>query len=145
MNETWATLAHATANNELGIAAKIAPRPPFEEQRRDRLICVYTADFNDKTDVGRVLQRLRELRLVETRGRVLYYKPGESQPSPCVGILQMGGDPADRRRQTFTRMLVLPMAILGAWERRYIAPETPSDGGKASGHQRPCKLRAERD
>ncbi|KAJ6440890.1 splicing factor 3b [Purpureocillium lavendulum] len=75
VNETWATLAHATANNELGIAAKIAPRPPFEEQRRDRLICVYTADFNDKTDVGRVLQRLRELRLVETRGRVLYYKP----------------------------------------------------------------------
>ncbi|PWI72545.1 hypothetical protein PCL_11168 [Purpureocillium lilacinum] len=75
VNETWAILAHATANNELGIAAKVAPRPQSDDPRRDRLICVYTADFHDKADVGRVLQRLRELRLVESKGRVLYYKP----------------------------------------------------------------------
>ena len=108
VNETWATLAHATANNELGIAAKVAPRPQSDDPRRDRLICVYTADFHDKADVGRVLQRLRELRLVESKGRVLYYKPGESQQCGAGE-----GSPADRRRQTFTRTSASPMAIRG--------------------------------
>ncbi|UNI17364.1 hypothetical protein JDV02_003710 [Purpureocillium takamizusanense] len=75
VNETWAMLANATANNELGIAAKVAPRPASGDERKERLICVYTADFHDKADVGRVLKRLRELRLVESKGRVLYYKP----------------------------------------------------------------------
>jgi hypothetical protein len=75
VNDVWDIVAKATANNELGIAAKVAPRPVDEDSRKDRLICVYTADFADKADVGRVLQRLRELRLVEIRGRPIYYKP----------------------------------------------------------------------
>ncbi|KAL7923184.1 DUF1917 domain-containing protein [Trichoderma austrokoningii] len=75
VNEMWEIVAKATANNELGIAAKVAPRSPLEDPRRDRLLCIYTADFRDKADVGRVLQRLRELRLVESRGRPIYYKP----------------------------------------------------------------------
>ncbi|PNY25436.1 Uncharacterized protein TCAP_04625, partial [Tolypocladium capitatum] len=75
VNEMWKLVAKATANNELGIAAKVAPRSPFEDPRKDRIICVYTADFRDKADVGRVLQRLRELRLVEAKGRLVYYKP----------------------------------------------------------------------
>ncbi|POR36480.1 Uncharacterized protein TPAR_03325 [Tolypocladium paradoxum] len=75
VNEMWGLVAKATANNELGIAAKVAPRSPLEDRRKDRLICVYTADFKDKADVGRVLQRLRELRLVEAKGRLVYYKP----------------------------------------------------------------------
>ncbi|GKU05408.1 hypothetical protein FLAG1_08117 [Fusarium langsethiae] len=75
VNDVWDIIAKATANNELGIAAKVAPRPVDEDSRKDRLICVYTADFADKADVGRVLQRLRELRLVEIRGRPIYYKP----------------------------------------------------------------------
>jgi hypothetical protein len=78
VNDIWAIVARATANNQLGIAAKVAPRPQFEDPRKDRLICVYTADFADKTDVGRVLQKLRELRLVEGKGRRIYYKPGKS-------------------------------------------------------------------
>lgn len=78
VNDVWDIVAKATANNELGIAAKVAPKPVDEDSRRDRLICVYTTDFSDKADVGRVLQRLRELRLVEARGRPIYYKPGES-------------------------------------------------------------------
>ena len=77
VNEVWATVAKATAANELGIAAKVAPKSADGDARRDRLICVYTADFKNKSDVGRVLQKLRELRLVEARGRPIYYKPGE--------------------------------------------------------------------
>ncbi|PON21849.1 hypothetical protein TGAM01_v209279 [Trichoderma gamsii] len=77
VNEMWEIVAKATANNELGIAAKVLPRSPLEDPRKDRLLCIYTADFRDKTDVGRVLQTLRELRLVEARGRPIYYKPGK--------------------------------------------------------------------
>ncbi|KAM5352106.1 hypothetical protein ACJ41O_004829 [Fusarium nematophilum] len=75
VNDVWAIVAKATANNELGIAAKVAPRPVNDDFRKDRLICVYTTDFADRADVGRVLQKLRELRLVEARGRPIYYKP----------------------------------------------------------------------
>ncbi|KAF5004529.1 hypothetical protein FDECE_8984 [Fusarium decemcellulare] len=75
VNDVWEIVAKATANNELGIAAKVAPRPVDEDSRKDRLICVYTTDFADKADVGRVLQKLRELKLVEARGRPIYYKP----------------------------------------------------------------------
>ncbi|KAH6890956.1 hypothetical protein B0T10DRAFT_595013 [Thelonectria olida] len=75
VNEVWEIVAKATANNELGIAAKVAPRPIEDDSRKDRLICVYTTDFTDRADVGRVLQKLRELRLVEARGRYIYYKP----------------------------------------------------------------------
>lgn len=75
VNDVWEIVAKATANNELGIAAKVAPKPVEEDSRKDRIICVYTSDFANKADVGRVLQRLRELRLVEPRSRAIYYKP----------------------------------------------------------------------
>lgn len=76
VDETWEIVAKATAGNELGIASKVAPKNEMEDLRRDRLICVYTSDFHDKADVGRVLQKLRELKLVEPKGRPIYYKPG---------------------------------------------------------------------
>lgn len=75
VNEVWAIVAKSTADNELGIAAKVAPRSETEDPRKDRLVCVYTADFSNKADVGRVLQKLRELKLVEVRVRPIYYKP----------------------------------------------------------------------
>ncbi|SPO01339.1 uncharacterized protein DNG_04015 [Cephalotrichum gorgonifer] len=75
VNDTWEIVARATANNELGIAAKVAPCPDESLRYRERLICVYTKDFADRRDVGRVIRRLRELRLVEARGKTLYYKP----------------------------------------------------------------------
>ena len=79
VNEVWAIVAKSTADNELGIAAKVAPRSETEDPRKDRLVCVYTADFSNKADVGRVLQKLRELKLVEVRVRPIYYKPGEQR------------------------------------------------------------------
>ncbi|KFA45800.1 hypothetical protein S40293_07334 [Stachybotrys chartarum IBT 40293] len=77
VNEVWSVVAKATSNNELGIAAKVAPRDRSQDARRDRLICVYTVDFRDKADVGRVLRKLRQLKLVEARGRPIFYKPGK--------------------------------------------------------------------
>ncbi|CAG9943858.1 unnamed protein product [Clonostachys rosea f. rosea IK726] len=75
VDEVWEIVARATAANQLGIAAKVAPKPVEEIIRKDRLICVYTSDFKDKADVGRVLKKLRELKLVEAKGRAVYYKP----------------------------------------------------------------------
>lgn len=72
VNDVWETIAKATANNELGIAAKVAPKNS-SDQRTVRLICVYTADFSDKKDVTRVAKRLKQLGLV--KNKPLYYKP----------------------------------------------------------------------
>jgi hypothetical protein len=106
VDEVWAAIAHATANNELGIAAKVelaAPaagsvfvkdeddednddklsasqqQPADPRNDRARLICVYTSDFANVADVGRVLHGLRDLGLVQPgrgRGRDIYYKTG---------------------------------------------------------------------
>lgn len=77
VDDIWATVARATVKNELGIAAKVAPR----EERgsaKERLICIYTYDFSDKADVARVLHRMRQLELVRDRAgaKPLYYKTG---------------------------------------------------------------------
>ncbi|KAL7620024.1 hypothetical protein AAE478_010573 [Parahypoxylon ruwenzoriense] len=74
VNEAWETVAKATVNNELGIAAKVAPRST-SDKRADRLICVYTANFSDTKDVRRVAEKLKQLGLVQPRARPLYYKP----------------------------------------------------------------------
>ncbi|ORY67087.1 uncharacterized protein BCR38DRAFT_455952 [Pseudomassariella vexata] len=74
VNEVWGVIAKATAKNELGIGAKVATRSDVD-QRTERLICVYTADFGDIEDVKRVALRLKQLGLVQPRGKSLYYKP----------------------------------------------------------------------
>jgi hypothetical protein len=97
VNHVWSIVATATAANELGIAAKVAPKPVDDDTRRDRLICVYTADFQDKADVGRVLQKLRELKLVEARSRAIYYKPGQLMPSSQNSPSQVVADKTEIR------------------------------------------------
>ncbi|KAI1349255.1 hypothetical protein F5Y01DRAFT_189880 [Xylaria sp. FL0043] len=72
VNEVWEIVAKATANNELGIAAKVATKANAD-RRTERLICVYTDDFSNKEKVTRVASKLKQLGLV--RGRPLYYKP----------------------------------------------------------------------
>lgn len=77
VNDVWERVAQATVKNELGIAAKVAPR----EERgsvKERLVCIYTYDFRDKDDIARVLHRLRQLELVRDRaaGKPIYYKAG---------------------------------------------------------------------
>jgi len=72
VNKTWATVAHATADGQLGIAAKVAT-DPGEADEAPRLICIYTKDFSDMEDVKRVLEKLLDLGLVG-RERSIYYK-----------------------------------------------------------------------
>ncbi|GAB1317285.1 DUF1917-domain-containing protein (Fragment) [Madurella fahalii] len=71
VNSVWAKVVRATADNELGTAAKVETKA---EAGKERLICVYTRDFRDKDDVARVLKRMRELELVRPGGRQIYYK-----------------------------------------------------------------------
>ncbi|AEO67752.1 1aa27437-0e3f-49f3-828c-21c5fee6622b [Thermothielavioides terrestris] len=71
VNSVWAKVARATANNELGVSAKVETRV---DSQKARLICVYTRDFRDKDDVARVLNRLRQLELVSPGGKQIYYK-----------------------------------------------------------------------
>lgn len=103
VNEVWGIIAHATASNELGIAAKVAPKPADADSRRDRLVCVYTADFKDKADVGRVLNKLRQLKLVESRARAIYYKP---DAFTYIGIAS--GNPWGVRASIYSSMDTFP-------------------------------------
>lgn len=78
VNRIWSLVATAVADGELGQAAKVAT-DDGSGNGGARLICVYTEDFSDKGDVGRVLRRLDGMGLVEGRGpmgeeRGIYYK-----------------------------------------------------------------------
>lgn len=74
VNAVWGVVARATANNELGTAAKVAPDEGTAQ--KERLICIYTHDFSDREDVARVVQKIKELGLIDSRGRGIYYKCG---------------------------------------------------------------------
>ena len=78
VNRIWGLVATATAEGELGQAAKVAT-DDGSGSAGSRLICVYTEDFSDKEDVARVLRRLDGMGLVKGRGpmgeeRGIYYK-----------------------------------------------------------------------
>jgi len=76
VNAVWAVVAHKTVNNDLGFAAKVSGyNPNGSDSRGARLICIYTRDFTDMGDVSRVLRKLRELGLVQKRGKQIFYKP----------------------------------------------------------------------
>lgn len=82
-------MARATANNDLGIAAKVAP--DNGEDQRPRLICIYTKDFSDRGDITRVVQKLKDLGLVETRGSKIYYKCGMYSCSSSASLGKLTG------------------------------------------------------
>ena len=78
VNRLWTLIATATADGELGHAAKVAT-DDGSGNVRPRLICVYTEDFSDTGDVRRVLERLVDMGLVKRTGpmgeeRGIYYK-----------------------------------------------------------------------
>ena len=76
MDDAWSLIADATARNELGIGAKIATYDGHNGEY-DRVICVYTANFNDLDDVTRVLKKLAEMSLV-SKAKHIRYKTGMS-------------------------------------------------------------------
>jgi hypothetical protein len=62
----WEQIREATMNCKLGINAKVSTEfKRNNEGRQDHVICVYTYDFREKEDVGRVLEGLRELGIKE--------------------------------------------------------------------------------
>jgi hypothetical protein len=63
VDEVWSKIKLATEEGKLCDSAKVATaRPnPNEASPGKRVICVYTYDWTDEVDVGRVRQALREL------------------------------------------------------------------------------------
>lgn len=90
--DQWcAVICLATEQGRLGISAKAATARPSElaASQRTKLICVYTRDWQDDSDVRRVLQQLRNLGVTS---RLSYktdeatapglYGPGRAQSRP---------------------------------------------------------------
>jgi hypothetical protein len=63
IDEAWATIKEATEEGLLGDSSKVATaRPnPHETSPHTKVICVYTYDGDDRADVGRILEGLRDL------------------------------------------------------------------------------------
>jgi hypothetical protein len=76
IDETWAVIKAATEAGKLGPCSKVATmRPnPNAIDSRNRVICIGTYDSEDRADVNRVRQALRELGFVED----LRYKTDEA-------------------------------------------------------------------
>ena len=73
VNRVWSIVAHATAEGQLGHAAKVAT-DDGTGNRGARLICVYNEDFSAKGDVKRVVENMVCLGLVRRDERPIYYK-----------------------------------------------------------------------
>lgn len=80
VNEIWRTVCDSLVAAELGSTAKVAVADLTRNSSRNlagpkrRLICIYTDDFSDLSDVRRVLDRLVELGLVSRDGSGIWYK-----------------------------------------------------------------------
>ncbi|KAJ2896295.1 hypothetical protein MKZ38_005697 [Zalerion maritima] len=76
VDQVWHTVATLTVKGELGIAAKVEPKPgpncPGHVAKKERLVCVYTYDFRDWHDLKRVLNKLRQAGLAGDKQ--VYYK-----------------------------------------------------------------------
>jgi hypothetical protein len=68
----WRKICHGVSEGRLGIGAKISTAAA---DGKERVICVYTKDFNDKDDVGRVVRGLQDMDLVpQNKRKQLWYK-----------------------------------------------------------------------
>lgn len=67
----WGLVAEATASGKLGPTSKVAT---YDERNpaKNRVICVYTYDFSDLTDVKRVLSALVENEIIKQESRISY-------------------------------------------------------------------------
>lgn len=69
----WRVVAEATAQGTLGPTSKVATPDPYDG-KIETLVCVYTYDFTDASDVGRVLAELLDLQLFRRDGKQIFYK-----------------------------------------------------------------------
>ena len=71
IDDAWTTIAEACGSGRLG-QAKVSTRHPVHSGYRNKhVICVYTDDSENKPDVFRIREVLRDLGFTET----LNYKP----------------------------------------------------------------------
>lgn len=63
IDNVWATIRTAVENGQLGRSAKVATARdnPNAQNPKERVICVYTYDYDDREDVFRIRQVLRDL------------------------------------------------------------------------------------
>lgn len=63
IDDVWLEIKRATEEGELGSSSKVATAKPspLSKNKDEFVICVYTYDWTDATDVRRIRQRLREL------------------------------------------------------------------------------------
>lgn len=72
VDAVWKAVVEATVDGDLGNGAKVATDAG---DRRARGMMIYTRDYEDIEDVRRVLEKLKELELVNTEQRLgIYYK-----------------------------------------------------------------------
>ncbi|GAB7366313.1 hypothetical protein MBLNU230_g8113t1 [Neophaeotheca triangularis] len=69
----WRVVAEATAEGRLGSASKVATFNA-NDSGFGTLICVYTCDFTDISDIRQVLDELVALDLLSSGGKPIYYK-----------------------------------------------------------------------
>ncbi|CAL5866232.1 uncharacterized protein PFLUO_LOCUS439 [Penicillium psychrofluorescens] len=74
VDTVWSTVVQALEDGRLGETVKVAPDDGSGGGGQARLICVYTANFEDREDVKRVLNGLVEVGLVNADQRPIYYK-----------------------------------------------------------------------
>ena len=97
VNHVWSLVAHATASEDLGHAAKVAADDGSGDKAR--LICVYNEDYADKKEVKRVLQQLNRLGLAKRTGlygndQAIYYKADAYTTLDIVSGNQWGLKPS---------------------------------------------------
>ena len=67
VDTVWATIKQATEAGQLGGSAKVATAKPnpFATDPKTKVICVYTYDWTDETDVHRIRAELRRLGITQ--------------------------------------------------------------------------------
>ena len=73
VDAVWRIVATATANGELGCSAKVSPAAGVAD---NVLICVYVRDFNERSELRRVLDKL--MKLMPKEGDLKFFFAGYS-------------------------------------------------------------------
>jgi hypothetical protein len=67
----WRLVAEATAAGKLGPCRKVGTWEP-DHVTKPTVICIYTEDFSDLTDVNRVLSNLNDINIINRAMRINY-------------------------------------------------------------------------
>lgn len=65
VDSAWKKITEGTENGNLGEAAKVSTKLQSISYDNVYLICVYTQDFNDKVEILRVRESLRDLGFID--------------------------------------------------------------------------------